>query len=44
MLQNVSSEKRGENILVSDFRKSLQGKYQKYNFIDEDYKAKCAIT
>jgi len=39
----VKKDGRKQNVLlVSDFRKRLQ--YQKYNFIDEDCKAKYAIT
>ena len=39
----VKKEGTKQNILlVSDFGKCLQ--YQKYNFIDEDCKAKYAIT
>jgi len=33
-----------QNILVSDFGKCLQDKYQKCNFIGEDCKAKVAKT
>jgi len=46
MIQNVSSEERGEQTtylwVISG--KCLQDKYQKYNFIGEDCKAKCAKT
>jgi len=40
----VKKEGTKQNMLVSDFTKSLQDKYQKYNFIGEDCKAKRAIT
>jgi len=40
MLQNVSSEEKEEKTKYI----GLQDKYQKYNFIGEDCKAKCAKT
>jgi len=42
MLQ-VKKEGSKQNILVTS-GKSLQDKYQKYNFIGEDCKAKCPKT
>jgi len=43
----VKKEGSKQNILVNDFivsGKCLQDKYQKYNFINEDCKAKCGKT
>jgi len=39
----VKKEGSNQNILVSDFRKMF-AKHQKYNFIGEGCKAKCAKT
>jgi len=45
MLQNVSSEERGEQTkYIGEFisEKCSQDKYQKHNFISENCKAECA--
>jgi len=41
---NVKKQGGKEKILVSDFKNFLQDKYQKYNVIGKDCKAKCAKT